>query len=472
MGGGGQTALHLASIAGHVDAVQSLIDLGADLNKVNDISSATPLHLAGTFRGEGWRGVVCKPFLRPSFTHICPTHPHTSPAMGRGTRERKLQVISALVAAGADCFVEDRYQSQPHHYAHDETMRLALKGPDFKLHEAILNREVGLLIQHLQALDFPEQVNEWGPDGNTPLHVAACVPCPSSVSALIQAGANPNERNEHGTTALHTAASVLSEEVASLLLHAGAAINGKSILVDEYSSKGVNWVESPAASPRGALSSPNIGSDGGGGGGGEGKPSPRSRKEYKDEAAAEHETALHVAVRKGALSMARFLLQRGAAVDSTDRAGKTSLHLALENLLEASRIGNAAETQGCLALVRLLLESGACPLRGNQVLGKQRTTVHWAVQHGHVDALEVLVTHTFGLTRQRLLDAQDERGVTALMLAAKEGKVGCLEAMLRNGADAGLRNAQRLSARDLAAAEGMAAALCIIDTFATFASMA
>eukprot|EP00624_Nannochloropsis_granulata_P007550 evm.model.NODE_8420_length_6233_cov_39.300819.1 len=391
--------------------------------------------------------------------------------MGRGTRERKFQVISALVAAGADCFVEDRYQSQPHHYAHDETMRLAMKGPDFKLHSAILNRELGLLTRHLQALDSPEQVNEWGPDGNTPLHVAACIPCPSSVSALIRAGANPNERNEHGTTALHTAASVLSEEVASLLLQAGAAIDEKSILVDEYSSKGVNWVESPSPSPRGALSSPTMGSDGGGGGK-EGKPSPRSRKEYKDETAAEHETPLHVAVRKGALAMARFLLQRGAAVDSTDQAGKTSLHIALENLLEASRIGNAAETQRCLALVQLLLESSACPLLGNQVLGKKRTTVHWAVQHGHVDALEVLVAHTFGSTKQQLLDAQDERGVTALMLAAREGKVGCLEALLRNGADAGLRNTEGMSARDLAAAEGMEAALCIIDTFATFASMA
>lgn len=47
LGGGGQTALHLAAIAGHVDAVRCLIDLGASVNKVNDISSATPLHLAG-----------------------------------------------------------------------------------------------------------------------------------------------------------------------------------------------------------------------------------------------------------------------------------------------------------------------------------------------------------------------------------------------------------------------------------------
>lgn len=398
--------------------------------------------------------------------------------MGRGTRERKLSVISALVAAGAHCFAVDRYGSQPWHYAHDEAMRLAMKGPDFRLHKAILNQQLDLLARHLQALEYPEQINEWGPDGNTPLHVAACVRSTAAIQALVAAGADPNERNEHGTTALHTAASVLSEEVADLLLQAGARIDVKSILVDEYSSKGGNWVEAAAmatassSSPRGSLSSPTPGSDGSGSSGGEGKPSPRSRKEYKGLATLEHETPLHVAVRKGALSMTRFFLGRGASVDATDRMGKTCLHVALDNLLEASRIGNAAETQACLDLVRLLLESGACPVQGNLVLGPQRTTLHWAAQHGHVDALEVLVAHTFGRTRQQLLDAQDERQETALMVAAKEGKAGCLEALLRNGADATLQNKDGKSARDLAEAHGMAAAVCIIDTFATFASMA
>lgn len=393
--------------------------------------------------------------------------------MGRGTRERKLQVISALVAAGADCFIEDRYQSQPWHYAHDEAMRLAMKGPDFKLHKAILNRDEAALRQLLQTLDSSEQLNAVGPDGNTPLHVAASIACPIAVAALLKAGANPNERNEHGTMGLHTAANVLSEEIADLLLQAGAAIDGKSFLVHEYSSKGQNWVESPDPSSRGALSSPAFGMDRDvGDGGAEGKPSPRSRKEYKSVTAAEHETALHVAVRKGGVPMAKFLMARGAAPDLTDRAGKTPLHVALECLLEASRIGNGAETQGCMEMVRLLLENGACPRLGNPLWGRQRTTLHWAAQCGHVDALEVLVGCTFGLNRQRLLDAQDDKGMTAVMCAAQEGKVGCLEALLRNGADASIRNAEGLTARDIAAAGGMAAALCIIDTFATFASVA
>lgn len=80
MGGGGQTALHLAALQGHVDAVQSLIDLGADLNKVNNISSATPLHLAGTFmegtekrRVQAFRLLVGLLPLTPALT----THIHS-----------------------------------------------------------------------------------------------------------------------------------------------------------------------------------------------------------------------------------------------------------------------------------------------------------------------------------------------------------------------------------------------------------
>lgn len=97
MGGGGQTALHLAAIHGHVDAVQSLIDLGADLNKVNDISSATPLHLAGTSScGDG--GVVCKPLFRqsiPSLTPALPTQNHS-----HGKRHARTQTPGDLNPGG------------------------------------------------------------------------------------------------------------------------------------------------------------------------------------------------------------------------------------------------------------------------------------------------------------------------------------------------------------------------------------
>lgn len=108
--------------------------------------------------------------------------------MGKGTAPRKREAISTLVAAGADCFQEDRYGSQPWHYAPDEDARLLMRGPDFALHCAVLNKDLAALAQLLRGLDSPAQVNELGPDGNTPLHVAACVRCAEVGLALASEG--------------------------------------------------------------------------------------------------------------------------------------------------------------------------------------------------------------------------------------------------------------------------------------------
>lgn len=112
--------------------------------------------------------------------------------MGKGTAPRKREAISTLVVAGADCFQEDRYGSQPWHYAPDEEARLLMRGPTYALHRAVLNSDIGALAQLLRGLDFPAQVNELGPDGNTPLHVAACVRC-----AEVSGGAHaPGQRSK------------------------------------------------------------------------------------------------------------------------------------------------------------------------------------------------------------------------------------------------------------------------------------
>lgn len=47
-GGGGQTALHIAAFNANVEALRALVEMGASINLPNDISGATPLHLAGT----------------------------------------------------------------------------------------------------------------------------------------------------------------------------------------------------------------------------------------------------------------------------------------------------------------------------------------------------------------------------------------------------------------------------------------
>jgi ankyrin repeat protein len=349
---------------------------------------------------------------------------------------------------------------------------------------------------------------------------------------LVTAGADPTEHNEHGATPLHTAVSVLAEEVAEVLIAAGARLDAKSILVYEYNSRvrfvwgrmarlnegrrrrwddvdlarpgvalslththtrshstlhnnatqGVNWVGpgegTPLSSPKSTGAPGSAGSNSGPG------PSPRNRHEYRrresssssegeggsgsggEQRPFEDKTPLHLAVTtKNGLGMARFLLGKGADANATDAKGRTCLHLALERLMEVSPMGIPADTEACLALVRLLLEKGGDPLR--PFPGTGGSCAHWCVQQGHVDALEMLLAHTFGLVRLQLLNGQEEKeGLTPLMLSARENKVGCLEMLLRNGAEGSE------AARALAERQGHAAAMCILDTFSSFAGVA
>jgi ankyrin repeat protein len=66
-----------------------------------------------------------------------------------------------------------------------------------------------------------EDINARNIDGETALHLA--VHSPEIVALLLEAGAEPNVRDERGATPLHRAAAVwLGENSVSLLLAAGA----------------------------------------------------------------------------------------------------------------------------------------------------------------------------------------------------------------------------------------------------------
>ena len=96
-------------------------------------------------------------------------------------------------------------------------------------------------------------------------------------------------------------------------------------------------------------------------------------------------------------------------MNGTGFADKIPLHIALENLLEASRShGNGyAALKG---MIILLLENGADATKGNTVIGHDRSCLHWAVVEGHVKALELLINHSFGTRRYQLINCQVRSG--------------------------------------------------------------
>lgn len=78
----------------------------------------------------------------------------------------------------------------------------------------------------------------------------------------------------------------------------------------------------------------------------------------------------------------------------------------------------------------LLLEAMGSDIAGCKD-NKDRTPLHAAAFSGHVDCVQLLISH------DAPVDTADQSGRTALMMAAEKGRVGALEALL-TGANANL----------------------------------
>ena len=154
-------------------------------------------------------------------------------------------------------------------------------------------------------------------------------------------------------------------------------------------------------------------------------------------------TPLMWAAASGNTEVVRLLLDGGAAVDRRAGDGSTALMLASAN--------------GFIGIVRALVLKGAdvTAARGG-VKARQL-----AVERGHAE-VAMLLDQAEALGRRLLqaaneghdmvvrqllamgapVNVTDERGATALMIAARNGDLGMLQALLSRGADASIRDSQ------------------------------
>uniref|UniRef100_A0A3B5A792 Ankyrin repeat domain 28 n=1 Tax=Stegastes partitus TaxID=144197 RepID=A0A3B5A792_9TELE len=246
-------------------------------------------------------------------------------------------------------------------------------------------------------------INEPNAYGNTPLHVACYNGQDVVVNELIECGANVNQVNEKGFAPLHfTAASRHGALCLELLVCNGADVNIKS----------------------------------------------------KDGKTPLHMTAIH-----GRFSRSQAIIENGAEIDCEDKNGNTPLHIAARyghELLINTLITNRADTakrgvhgmfplhlaalSGFSDCCRKLLSSGF-DIDTPDDFG--RTCLHAAA------CLFALVGS--GASVNDL----DERGCTPLHYAAASDTDGkCLEYLLRNDANPGIRDNQGYNAVHYASAYG------------------
>jgi uncharacterized protein len=150
-------------------------------------------------------------------------------------------------------------------------------------------------------------------------------------------------------------------------------------------------------------------------------------------------TPLAAAAFRGNDGAAAELIAHGARPDATDVTGKAPIVY--------------AAARGFTAVVRRLLAAG---VDARRPYGNDLTALMWAAGYedgfGERDALDVIALL---IDAGAPIDAADNRGRTALMIAAEQGHAALVEALLARGADRTLRDKAGKRALDLATNTGL-----------------
>ena len=128
--------------------------------------------------------------------------------------------------------------------------------------------------------------------------------------------------------------------------------------------------------------------------------------------------ALHIAVQHGRDVIVRLLLTQGSHINARDRYGNTALMWACKYHLTA--------------IAKMLLRAGASMTRQNK-LGQ--TALMLAAASKDIDVVHAIISTCF----RKLLQVQDEEGMTALHHACLSGANECCQKLVHNGSLVNLR---------------------------------
>ncbi len=257
---------------------------------------------------------------------------------------------------------------------------------------------------------------------NNLLFEAARKGCAQPLPRLFDAGASRLARDRDGDTALGLAARAGREEIVAALL-AGAS-EGERRQIDLADSRGATPLMLALHAGRESIARRLL--DAGA---------------AVDAADQQGETALSEAAFAGFDELSEALLRKGAKPDTRDRYGKTPICY--------------AAARGAAGLVGALLDLG---VDVDAQYGGDLTALMWAAGHPDLTATERAVATVKALiARGAKLDLVDDRGRSALMIAAGLNRFETARALLAAGASKTLRDKGGLAAADVAATPEMKA---------------
>lgn len=254
---------------------------------------------------------------------------------------------------------------------------------------------------------------------NVFLFDAAGKGCVSVATSLLERGASIQASDRNGSTALLHAAGAGHDNVVRLLLDRGADLEHADLKGDTALSKAVTGNHRRVVElllERGARPDP-VGGSG--------------------------VTPLTAAAFNGSERIVKRLLEAGADPAQMDASGKGPMIY--------------ASARGFAPIVSALLEAGVDP---NRAYGHNLTALMWAAGHPNdVPEPEGLEVVEMLVGRGASLDPVDDRGRSALMIAAGRDHPQIVRWLLEHGADPALRDKEGKTAADLAASDAVREAL-------------
>ena len=257
---------------------------------------------------------------------------------------------------------------------------------------------------------------------NNLLFEAAHDGCARSLGALFAAGASRLARDREGATALAIAARAGRKPVVEALLAGASAEEARELEAPDAHGATPLMLSIHAGRPEVARLLLAAG----------------ARVDAID---AHGETALSEAAFAADEDIGDLLLQHGAKPDAADRYGKTPICY--------------AAARGAARLVGRLIEAGVDP---NATYGNNLTALMWAAGHPDLTAPErAAAVVRLLIARGARLDLVDDRGRSALMIAAALNRFETAKALIEAGADRTIKDKSGKTAADLAATEEMRA---------------
>ncbi len=305
----GWTPLHLATQAGHLSAMSSLVKAGACID-APDTNGYTPFHLAVMREDKQLTEFLLEHGANIALATLDKgnTPLHTACEMGNTT------MIEFLLARGADINHPNKDRFPPYLLAKGQlasqlrSRRQSNKGMT-PLHSAQTEEDISYCLQR------GSDVNAVDNTGNTKLHLL-CQNSSGEASSkkaalLLKASALIDVANEKSETPLHVAARNGSMEMTTFLLDNGAEPNKRD-------KDGKNTLHAACEQQNSELANLLIG---------------KVDLHITDQRGR---TPLHVAVCHGSRDIVVVLLEQGAKKDIEDKKGQTPL--AYAEILELSEI--------------------------------------------------------------------------------------------------------------------------------------